>query len=38
MYGFPKGVCVVPVILMSIKVLLPYVLFVFLYVGSYLLI
>ena len=31
-------VCVVPVIPMSVKVLLPYVLFVFLYVGSYLLI
>ena len=34
MYGLPKSVCVVPVI----PVLLPYVLFVFLYVGSYLLI
>ena len=38
MYGLPKSVCVVPVIPMSIYVLLPYVLFVFLYVGSYLLI
>ena len=38
MYGIPKSVCVVPVITMSIQVLLPYVLFVFLYVGSYLLI
>ena len=32
MYGLPKNVCVVPVIPMSIRVLLPYVLFVFLYV------
>ena len=38
MYGLPKSVCVVPVIPMSVQVLLPYVLFVFLYVGSYLLI
>ena len=38
MYGLPKSVCVVPVIPMSAQVLLPYVLFVFLYVGSYLLI
>ena len=38
MYGLPKSVCVVPVIPMSISVLIPYVLFVFLYVGSYLLI
>ena len=39
MYGLPKSVCVVPVIPVSIlEVLLPYVLFVFLYVGSYLLI
>ena len=38
MYGLPKSVCVVPVIPVSVKVLLPYVLFVFLYVGSYLLI
>ena len=36
MYGLPKSVCIVPVIPMS--VLLPYVLFVFLYVGSYILI
>ena len=38
MYGLPKRVCVVPVISMGVQVLLPYVLFVFLYVGSYLLI
>ena len=38
MYGLPKSVSVVPVIPMSVKVLLPYVLFMFLYVGSYLLI
>ena len=38
MYGLPKSVCVVPVISMNVLVLLPYVLFVFLYVGSYLLI
>ena len=38
MYGLPKSVCVVPAIPMSVKVLLPYVLFVFLYVGNYLLI
>ena len=38
MYGPPKSVCGVPVIPMSVYVLLPYVLFVFLYVGSYLLI
>ena len=38
MYGLPKSVCVVPVIPMSVYVLLPFVLFVFLYVGSYLLI
>ena len=38
MYGLPKSVCVVPVIPMSVYVPLPYVLFVFLYVGSYLLI
>ena len=38
MYGLPKSVCVVSVIPMSVYVLLPYVLFVFLYVGSYLLI
>ena len=38
MYGLPKSVCVVPVIPMSVEVLLPYVWFVFLYVGSYLLI
>ena len=38
MYGLPKSVCVVPVIPMNVQVLLPYVLFVFLYVGSYLLI
>ena len=36
--GLPKSVCVVPLIPMSVQVLLPYVLFVFLYVGSYLLI
>ena len=34
MYGLPKSVCVVPVIPISVYVLLPYVLFVFLYVGS----
>ena len=38
MYGLPKSVCVVPEIPMSVSVLLPYVLFVFVYVGSYLLI
>ena len=38
MNGLPKSVCVVPVIPVSVYVLLPYVLFVFLYVGSYLLI
>ena len=38
MYGLPKSVCVVSVIPMSVYVLLSYVLFVFLYVGSYLLI
>ena len=38
MHGLPKSVCVVPVIPMSVYMLLPYVLFVFLYVGSYLLI
>ena len=38
MYGLPKSVCVVPVIPMRVEVLLPYVMFVFLYVGSYLLI
>ena len=38
MYGLPKSVCVVPVTPMNVQVLLPYVLFVFLYVGSYLLI
>ena len=38
MYGLPKSVGVVPVIPMSAQALLPYVLFVFLYVGSYLLI
>ena len=38
MYGLPKSVCVVPVIPVSVSVLLSYVLFVFLYVGSYLLI
>ena len=38
MYGLPKSVGVVPVIPVSVYVLLPYVLFVFLYVGSYLLI
>ena len=38
MYCFPKGVCVVPVIPMNALVLLSYVLFVFLYVGNYLLI
>ena len=38
MYGLPKSVCVGLVIPMSVYVLLPYVLFVFLYVGSYLLI
>ena len=38
MYGLPKSLCVVPVIPMSVSVLLPYVLFVLFYVGSYLLI
>ena len=33
MYGLPHSMCVVPVIPMSLEVLLPYVLFVFLYVG-----
>ena len=35
MYGLPKNVCVVPVIPVSVQMLLPYVLFVFLYVGGY---
>ena len=38
MYGLPYNVCVVPVVPVSIYMLLPYVLFVFLYVGIYLLI
>ena len=38
MYGLPKSVCVVPVIPASKCSLPPYVLFVFLYVESYLLI
>ena len=38
MYALTKNVCVVPVIPVSVYVLFPYVLFVFLYVGSYLLI
>ena len=38
MYGLPKNVCGVPVIPVIVQILLPYVLFVFLYVGSYLLI
>ena len=38
MYGLPKSVCVVPVIPMNVYVLLPCVLFVFLFIGSYLLI
>ena len=38
MYGLPNRVYVVPVIPMSVYVLLSYVLFVFLYVGRYLLI
>ena len=38
MYGLPHNVRVVHVIPVCIKVVLPYVLFVFLYVGSYLLI
>ena len=38
MYGLPKNVCVMPVIPVSVLMLLPYVLFVFLNVGSYLLI
>ena len=33
-YGIPKSVCVVPVIPVCIKVFLPYVLFMALYVGS----
>ena len=37
MYGLPKNVHVVPVILVC-KVFLSYVLFMFLYVGSFLLI
>ena len=36
MYGLPKNVCVVPVIPVSVQMLIPYVLFVLLYVGSYL--
>ena len=38
MYGLPKNVCVVPVFPVYILMLLLYVLFVFLYVGGYLLI
>ena len=38
MYGLPTSVSVVPVIPMSVIVIFPYVLFVFLYVRSYLLI
>ena len=38
MYGFPYNVCVVHVVPVIVEMLLPYVLFVFLYVGSYLLI
>ena len=38
MYGLPYNVSVVPVVPVSVKMLLPYILFVFLYVGSYLLI
>ena len=37
MYGLPKNVCVVPVIPVIVLMHLPYVLFVFLYVGSNLL-
>ena len=35
MYGLPKCVCVVHMIPMRVQVRLPYVLFVFLYVGSF---
>ena len=38
MFGLPKNVCVVTVVPVSIYILIPYVLFVFLYVGIYLLI
>ena len=38
MYGLPNNVCGVPVIAMCIQVFLPYVLFMFLCVGSYVLI
>ena len=38
MYGLSNNVCVVPVVPVSVWMLLPYVSFVFLYVGSYLLI
>ena len=38
MYGLPNNVCVVPVVPVTVYMLLPYVLFVFLYVGSYLLV
>ena len=38
MYGLPKGLCLVPVIPVWVYMLIPYVLFVFLYVGSCLLI
>ena len=38
MYSLPKSVCIVPVIPVCVWMLLPYVLYVFLCVGSYLLI
>ena len=38
MYGLPKNVCVVSVVTVSVYMLIPYVLFVFLHGGSYLLI
>ena len=38
MYGLPKNVCVVPVFPVSVWMLLPYVFFVFLYVGRCLII
>ena len=36
MYGLPKKVCDLPVIPVCVYMFLPYVLFVFLYVGSHL--
>ena len=37
-WSYNECVCVVPVVPVGVYMLLPYVLFVFLYVGSYLLI